>query len=279
MRRRPRSTRSRAAAGRAGGARTISPPRRPRRSPSDQARRRWHPRPRAPRWSVRAGAGGGRDPARSARRPTGWRTPGGDPTPGCRGARLAGRRNRPGGGATTTAPRAASGQQAAPARAPAPEAPRGPLAAPRARHRGRRSPRRTDAPAGRRAPARPGHRGGLARGRPDRRGRGRGRQQPTERPDVLVVVPDHGREGLGRAAAQEPEVPPGDLPAVDVVVALDAEEHPLDRAQAGVVHPVTEQAAHGREEIQVAGMEREPPGGRAGSGSPGAASRTPDRCT
>ena len=65
------------------------------------------------------------------------------------------------------------------------------------------------------------------RGAPARRGARRsrrraGRSAAGQRPDVLVVVADDGGQRLGRPAAQEAEVAPRDLPAVDVVVALDA---------------------------------------------------------
>ena len=48
-------------------------------------------------------------------------------------------------------------------------------------------------------------------------------EQPTERSHVLVVVPDDGGERLRRTAAEEAEVTARDLPAIDVVEALDPE--------------------------------------------------------
>ena len=91
-------------------------------------------------------------------------------------------------------------------------------------------------------------------------------QQPRERADVLVVVAHHCGQGLGGAAAQEPEIATGDLPAVDIVVPDDAEQHPLDGPEAGVVHPVTEQPAHDRQQVEVAVVCRGGPAGEPVSG-------------
>jgi hypothetical protein len=79
-------------------------------------------------------------------------------------------------------------------------------------------------------------------------------EEAAQRADVLVVVAHDGRKRLGRSAAEEAEVAPRDLPAVDVVMSDDAEQRPFDGRQAGVVHPVAEQPAHDRQEVEVAGV-------------------------
>jgi hypothetical protein len=61
---------------------------------------------------------------------------------------------------------------------------------------------------------------------------------------------------VGRTTAQEPEIACRDLPAVDVVVAGAPEQGLLHGAQAGVRHPVAEQAPHDRQQVQVAVMQR-----------------------
>ena len=60
-------------------------------------------------------------------------------------------------------------------------------------------------------------------------------------------------EWLRGAATEEPEIPARDLPAVDVVDAGDAEQHPLDRSEPGVIHPVAEQAPDMRKQVEVPG--------------------------
>ena len=54
---------------------------------------------------------------------------------------------------------------------------------------------------------------------------------------------------------RNPRYRPGISPAVDVVVALH-EKRPLHRLQPGIVHPVSEQAPHDRQEIEVAVVGR-----------------------
>ncbi len=81
------------------------------------------------------------------------------------------------------------------------------------------------------------------------------------------------------APRQEAQVATGDLPAVHVADPVETEELGLRGPQAGVGHPVPEQPAHGRQQVEVAGMGRRgatrhpEPGGRA------AASRSRARCT
>ena len=93
------------------------------------------------------------------------------------------------------------------------------------------------------------------RGVPACLGRGVARVQQRDEAgqgaDVLVVVAHDGGQWLRRPAPQEPEVAPGDLPAIDVVMALDAEERALDRLQASVVHPVPEQAPDDGQQIDI----------------------------
>ena len=127
------------------------------------------------------------------------------------------------------------------------------------RRRGTRAIRRAGPPARTPGPARPGRRPAPG---PARRRRVAGledAEQPGQRPDVLVVVADDGRERLRGAAAQEPEVAARDLPAVDVAVPVQAQQARLGGSQPGVAQPVAEHPADDRQEVEVAGMDRRGP--------------------
>ena len=80
--------------------------------------------------------------------------------------------------------------------------------------------------------------------------------EPRQRAHVLVVVPNDVRERPGLAEAQVVEVARRDLPARDVRVASDAEQLRLDGGEARIGHPVPEDAAHDRQQVQVARVER-----------------------
>ena len=121
-----------------------------------------------------------------------------------------------------------------------------------------------------RTPGRAGQVAGRRDAAPRRGRRSRvrgGTEQPRQRADVLVVVADDVDERLGRAAAQEAEVAARDLPAVDVAVAVQAEQPGLGRPQPGVGQPVAEQPPDDRQQVEVAGDGPAPRGAPSGSGS------------
>ena len=91
-------------------------------------------------------------------------------------------------------------------------------------------------------------------------------EEPAERADVLVVVPDDVGQRGGVAAAQELEVATGDLGAIDVTDAVEAEQLRLRRTQPRVAHPVAEQPPDDRQQVEVAGMGRRVPPGQAVAG-------------
>ena len=71
-----------------------------------------------------------------------------------------------------------------------------------------------------------------------------------------MVVPDDVGQRRRRAAAQEVEVPTGDLPAVDIRSAVHPEQLDLDRPEARIGQPVAEDPPDEREQVEVAGMRR-----------------------
>ena len=81
-------------------------------------------------------------------------------------------------------------------------------------------------------------------------------EQPRQRADVLVVVADDRRERLGRATTQEPEVAAGDLPALDVAVAVHPEQSRLHGSQPCVLEAMAEQPTDDREQVEMAGVDR-----------------------
>jgi hypothetical protein len=81
-------------------------------------------------------------------------------------------------------------------------------------------------------------------------------EQPGERPDVLVVVADDVDQRLDRAAAQERQVVPRDLPALDVADAVQAEQLGLGRPEPGIAEPMAEEPPHDRQEVEVAVVRR-----------------------
>ena len=85
--------------------------------------------------------------------------------------------------------------------------------------------------------------------------------QPAERADVLVVVADDLGQLGGRRPARKREVAAGDLPAVDVADPLHPEELGLGGPQPGIGHPVPEEAADDRQQVEVTGMPRRGPAG------------------
>ena len=81
--------------------------------------------------------------------------------------------------------------------------------------------------------------------------------ETRQRADVLVVVADDREQRLGRAAAQEAEVPTRDLPAVDVAVALRQPEQRRSRRSAAGRRPSDGgRAPDERQEVEVAGVRR-----------------------
>ncbi len=82
------------------------------------------------------------------------------------------------------------------------------------------------------------------------------RHEQSERPHVLLVVDHHAGEGLDGSATQYLEVDRRDLPALDVAHARDTEQLAFDGAQAGVLHAMPEHAAHERQQVEVAGVDR-----------------------
>ena len=84
--------------------------------------------------------------------------------------------------------------------------------------------------------------------------------------------------GSRRPAAQELEVAARDLPALDVAVAVHAEQLGLDGPQARIGHPVAEHAPDDRQQVEVAGVDRRGPAGHPVPGRRAAASRSRGRC-
>jgi hypothetical protein len=80
-----------------------------------------------------------------------------------------------------------------------------------------------------------------------------------QRAHILVVVAHDLDERVGGSAAQEVEVPPRDLPALHVTDPVEPEQLGFRRAKARVRHPVPEQPADEREQVEVAGMLRRRP--------------------
>jgi hypothetical protein len=81
-------------------------------------------------------------------------------------------------------------------------------------------------------------------------------EQARERPDVLIVVPDHVEQRRRFPEPEELEVPRRDLPATDVRVPAQAKEHRFDGPESGVRHPVPEDATDERQQVQMARMDR-----------------------
>src|SRR5204863_3780377 len=81
-------------------------------------------------------------------------------------------------------------------------------------------------------------------------------QETGQRPDILTVVANDIDQRPGLAAPQEIEIEPRDLPAVDVLVADRSEELGLDRSQPRVGHPMAKDAAHERQQVEMAGERR-----------------------
>ena len=135
---------------------------------------------------------------------------------------------------------------------------------------------------GRTARARPARSPGWRR-RPGpavaRSRRSRWASRRAERADVLVVVADDVGERAAGPPRRNAEVAAGDLPAVDVAVrgASRAGRASAVRSRASV-HPVAEQPADDRQQVQVAGVDRRRATGPAGSGPRAAASRSRGRC-
>ena len=76
-------------------------------------------------------------------------------------------------------------------------------------------------------------------------------EQAGQRAYVELVVADDVHEPGRAAAADEVEVPAGDLPPLDVAVPLDGEEMLLGRLEAGIRHPVTEQPSDQWQQVEV----------------------------
>jgi len=72
-------------------------------------------------------------------------------------------------------------------------------------------------------------------------------EEPGQRPHVLAVVANDVDEWLRRRPAQEVQEAAGDLPAVDVAVAMRPEQLGLDGSEARVGHPVAEDAPDKRQ--------------------------------
>ena len=88
-------------------------------------------------------------------------------------------------------------------------------------------------------------------------------KQASEGADVLVVVPNDFQQRGRLAEPQELEVPRRDLPAADVGMPTQPEEHRLHRPEAGIGHPVPEHPAHERQQVEVTGMDRRTLAGKA----------------
>ena len=82
------------------------------------------------------------------------------------------------------------------------------------------------------------------------------REEPGQRANVLVVVADDLGERPGGSSAQELEVASGDLRAVEVATAMEAEELGLDGLEPGVGQSVAEDAPDERQQVEVAGVGR-----------------------
>jgi hypothetical protein len=80
-------------------------------------------------------------------------------------------------------------------------------------------------------------------------------EQAREGADVLVVMADHLQQRCRLPEPQELEVARRDLPAPDVGVPAESQEHGLDGPEAGVGHPVPEDAAHESQQVEVAGVD------------------------
>ena len=81
-------------------------------------------------------------------------------------------------------------------------------------------------------------------------------EQPRQRANVLPVVADDLHQRLGWGSAEEVEEPARDLPALDVAVAMRAEQLDLDRPKPGVGHPMPEDPTDERQQVKVAGERR-----------------------
>lgn len=75
------------------------------------------------------------------------------------------------------------------------------------------------------------------------------RQESGQRPHVLVVVADDIHEIVGGPAPKEPEIPAGDLPALEVTDPMHPQQRRLGGPQPGVLHPVPEQPADDWEKV------------------------------
>jgi hypothetical protein len=91
-------------------------------------------------------------------------------------------------------------------------------------------------------------------------------EQSRKRAHVLFVVADHVHQWAGLAEAKVVQVPRGDLPAGDVGLTTQPEELALDRRESRIAHAVSEDAAHERQEVKVASVQRRV---RAGHPVPG----------
>jgi hypothetical protein len=81
-------------------------------------------------------------------------------------------------------------------------------------------------------------------------------EEATEGANVLVVVTDHVDERARLAPAQVVEVAARNLPAGDVRVAPQPQQLRLDRRQTGIGHPMPEEPADDRQQVEVPGMQR-----------------------
>lgn len=79
-------------------------------------------------------------------------------------------------------------------------------------------------------------------------------KQASERPDVLVVVPDDSEESGRLTVTQELEIPSRYLRAGHVAMAPQAEQRGLHGLQPSIRHSVAKEAAHHRQQVQVAGV-------------------------
>ncbi len=82
------------------------------------------------------------------------------------------------------------------------------------------------------------------------------RDESGEGADVLVVVADHGRQGSRRPAAQEAEVAPGISQPSTSSCRSTPEQRLFDRPQPRIVHPVPEQPADDRQQVEVTVVDR-----------------------
>jgi hypothetical protein len=92
-------------------------------------------------------------------------------------------------------------------------------------------------------------------------------EESCQRANVLVVVANDVDERSRVAVPQEREVPLRDLPAGHVGVAADAEQRRFHGRQSGIDHPVAEQPADQRQQVEVAGVERRLGAGEAVAGN------------